>query len=59
MPAMTMPTEIPWQFVVKAAVDWAREAVDVRAIFNDAAARKSKGMEHSDVPAVQVAKITT
>ena len=32
---------IPWQFVVKAAMDWAREAVDVAAVSCDASRRRA------------------
>ena len=45
---------IPWQFVIKAAVDWAREAVDVAAVSSDASRRRAPAQSYTEVPPLQV-----
>ena len=44
---------IPWQFVLPRAVDWAREAIDVRAVFNHAKHHKAPSQSYQSGPEVQ------
>ena len=41
---------VPWQFVIKAIVDWASEAGDVTAISNDASRRRPPAQAYTEAP---------
>ncbi|CAK0805889.1 unnamed protein product [Prorocentrum cordatum] len=54
IPRITYGSKIPWQFVVKSVVDWAREAVDVAAVSCDASRRRAPAQSYTEVPPLKV-----
>ena len=54
LPGMpTISTVVPHQFILKAIVEWAREAVDVSACFSDALGRRAPAAVHHEIPALE------